>query len=663
MILATGFVIAVGVVVDDAIVDVEHIMQRLRQRREEGSSESAASIILRASLEVRSPMIYATVIMLLVITPVFFIAGLSGAFSEPLALSYALAMIASLVVALTVTPALCLVLLVGAPLGRGGSPLVAWLQRIYEPALAWTIRRPLPMFLAIGIVLLAGLAVMPFLHESLLPDFRERNLAIHLTGAPGMSQPEMTRIAGRVSRELESIPGVRNVGAHIGRAVFGDQVVDVNSSELWVSIDPGADYDKTRAAVQAVVSGYPGLQHDVQTYMNERSSQLAAGPNDSIDVRIFGEDWNTLGAKAREVEKASAGVKGVVASHIDLPVQQPTVEVEVDLAAAQRYGIKPGDVRRAAATLVSGLQVGSLFEEQKVFDVVVWSTPATRTSLTSIQNLLVDTPDGGRVRLGDVARVHLASTPTVIQHGAVSRYVDVTVRVKGRSLGAVASEIRDRINGMQFPLEYHAEVLGSYAQRQADQTRFITLVVTALVGVFFLLQAALGSWRLAIASLLTLPVAAVGGLLATRGAISLGSLAGFLMVLGIAVRNGILLMSRYRHLEQVEGEPFGAALVVRGARERLAPILTTTLAVGLAFVPALILGDIPGLEIVRPLAIVVLGCLVTLALLNLFVVPTLYLALEASPARDRVSANVTKAAQDGSQSSVAPAHLASGGGE
>jgi Cu/Ag efflux pump CusA len=276
---------------------------------------------------------------------------------------------------------------------------------------------------------------------------------------------------------------------------------------------------------------------------------------------------------------------------------------------------------------------------------------------------MVDTPSGGRVRLGDVAHVRIAAIPNVIRHEAVSRYVDVTARVKGRSLDAVASDIETRLQAIQYPLEYHAEVLGNYAQQQADQTGFVALVIAALIAVFFLLQAALGSWRLAILAFLTLPLALVGGLLATRGVISLGSLAGFLLVLGIAARNGIMLINHFQHLERHEGETFGAAMVVRGARERLSPILVTTLAIGLGLVPALILGDIPGLEIVRPMAIVVLGCLVTLTLLNLFVVPAIYLALRVSVALDREDTPVTEVAGGGMVGGISTAPGASGGGQ
>jgi Cu/Ag efflux pump CusA len=446
----------------------------------------------------------------------------------------------------------------------------------------------------------------------------------------------MSRISDRVSRDLRSVPGVSDVGAHVGRAVQGDQVVNVSSAELWVSIDPSADYDTTAAAIQHVIDAYPGIDHDLQTYLNERSSALAAQPNDSLVVRVFGDTTDGLRSSAEQVKQAIGGISGIADSHINLPVQQPALEVEVDLAKAQRYGIKPGDVRRAAATLLSGLQVGNLFEEQKVFEVVVWSTPETRHSLSSIRDLLIDTPNGGQVRLGDVADVRIVPSVSIIRHDAVRRYLDVTAEVRGRDLGAVAADIDSRLKQIQFPLEYHAEVLGDYAGQQAAQTRMLALAIAAAIGVFFLLQAAYGSWRLALLSFLTLPSALVGGLVAAliTGIISLGTLAGALAVFGIAARNQILLIKHYHHLVRYEGEPFGLGLALRGARERLAPILMTTFATALALLPALFLGDIPGLEIVRPMAITILGGLVSATLLNLFILPALYLSLRVSSVQE-----------------------------
>lgn len=632
IIVATGLLIAIAVVVEDAIIDVENIVRRLREYRKAGSTQSTATIILEASLEMRSAVIYGMLILLLAIMPIFFIGGLSGTFVYPLAVAYGLAVVASMLIALTVTPALSLILLANAPVERREPPLAAWLQRVYGSVLARVIQRPRPMFVVMGVLAVVALVILPSLKPSLVPAFKERDLRVHLTTAPGTSQPEMSRISGRVSDELRSIPGVHEVGVLVGRAVQGDQQVNVNSAELWVSLDLAANYDRTVAAVQAAVNGYPGVHNKVQTYLNETTAPLAAAPNNSLTVRIYGDTDEVLRTQAENLKKALAGINGIVDSQLILPVQQPTVETQVDIDAAQRYGLKPGDVRRAAATLLSGIQVGNLFEDQKVFEVVVWSTPETRQSLSSVEDVMIDTADGGHVRLGDVAKVRIVPSPANIRHEAVKRYADVVANVKGRDLAAVEADVKSRLAQFQFPLEYHAEVLGGYGAQQAAQTRLIVLAITALVGIFLLLQASFGSWRVAFLAVLTLPMALAGGVLAaflTGSVISFGSLAGFLTVLGIAIRNGIVMTTHYHHLERQEGEAFGLGLVLRGARERLSTILMTALATALALAPALFLGDVPGLEIVRPMAVVILGGLVTCTLLDLFVLPAFYLVYGA----------------------------------
>jgi CzcA family heavy metal efflux pump len=632
-IVLAGLLMALSILVDDAIIDVENIMRRLRQNRQEGGLRSPISIIFEASSEVRSPIIYATLIIILAVSPVFFIGGTAGTFFQPLAVSYVLAVFASMLVALTVTPSLCLLLLGRKSIEHRASPLVERFQSAYGRMLARIVERPRPLFLAIAVIMLLGLALLPFLNQSLLPSFKDQDILIHMNAAAGTSQPEMSRIVSRVSAELRAIPGVDNVGANVGRAVFGDQVVNVNSSELWASIDPSADYDATVASIRKVVNGYPGFKSEVETYLQDRTSGLMAKSDNSIVVRLYGDAQGVLGSNVEDVKKALTGIKGVVDLHAALPKEEPTLEIAVDIAKAQKYGIKPGDVRRAAATIMSGIQVGNLFEEAKVFDVVVWGTPAARNSLTSIRELLINTPGGEQVRLGDVADVRVVPVPSVIQHEAVKRYIDITATVQGRSLDAVAADIKSRLLKVQFPLEYHAEVLGGYAERQAARTRIFTVVIAALLGIFLLLQAVYRSWRLAFLSLLILPSALVGGVLAvsaTGNVISLGSLIGFLALFGIAARNSVMLINHYQHLERSEGESFGLGLVLRGALDRPAAVLMTALATGLILAPSLILGDIPGLEIIRPMTIVVLGGLVTSTLFSLFVVPTLYLRYGAS---------------------------------
>jgi len=638
MVLA-GLVIALGLVIDDAIVDVERITQRLRQNSQQGSLRSAPAVILEAAGETRNAIFFATLITLLAILPVFFVEGVNGGLFRPLAVSYVLAVLAAMVVALTITPALSMVFLSKANLEIRESPVVSRLQGGYERNLTKAVSSPALANIAIVVLALAAIVAVPFLRQGkAVPTFQDPYLMVRFEGAPGTSNSEMNRIVSRVSGELRSISGVSNVGAHVGRAVFGDQVVNVNSSELWVSIDPKADYDATVAAIQDVVNGYPGLDREVRTYTQQTLNQAQTGPSHDITVRLYGEEHAVLRAEAEKMRQTLAGVSGVADPRVILPVDEPTVEIEVDLDSAQRYGVKPGDVRRSAAILLSGMHAGSLFEEQKIFGVVVWSTPETRHSLSDIRNLLIDTPGGGHVRLDEVADVRVVASPTVIKREAVSAYLDIGFNVEGRSVSAVASDVNAAIKNFAFPLEYHAEVVNDYKTRQAAQQGILIAGIVAVFGIFLLLQAAFRSWRLALVALVTLPAALAGGLMAdllgNGGAISLGLLAGCLTVAGIALRNIIMLFSHYQYLEEHGGEDFGPALVVRGARERLSPTLMTALATGLALLPFVLFGNIPGHEIVRPIAMVTIGGLVTSTWLNLFAMPALYLRFGASREAD-----------------------------
>lgn len=627
MVLA-GFVIALGVVVDDAIIDVENIVRRLREHRRQGSKKPTASIVLEASLEVRPSIVYATLIIFAAMAPIFFLTGLTGAFFQPLAFSYVLAVGASLVVALTVTPAMALMLLSNAPLERRQQPLVRWLQRGYESVLSRVIHRPSWAYAAVGVTAVAGLAVVPFLGQSLLPSFKERDFLMHWLTKPDTSHPEQLRISVRACRELRTIPGVRNCGSHIGNALLGDEPYGIYFGENWISVDPDVDYDKTLASVQEVVAGYPGLVRDVQTYLKERIREVLTGSSDEIVVRIYGDDLGVLHDEAEKVLATMEGVDGLVEAKIELQADVPQVEVEVDLAAAERYGVKPGEVRRASGIFLASEEVGDIYRAGKAYDVHLWSTLETRHSLSDIRALPIDTPRDGQVALEQLAAVRIAPTPNTIERENASRRLEVSANVQGRDLGSVAREVEDRIEDMDFALGYSAQVLGEYKERQAAQTRLLLFSIGTAIAIFLLLQVSFRSWRLATMSFLTLPMALVGGVLAAfigGGVLSLGSLVGFFTVFGIAARNGILMINHFQHLEQHEGEPFGRGLVLRGARERLAPILMTTLAAGLAILPLVVAGNVPGHEIEHPLAVVVLGGLFTSTLLNLLVVPSLYL--------------------------------------
>ena len=451
---------------------------------------------------------------------------------------------------------------------------------------------------------------------------------IHWITKPGTSVTEQQRIVTQISRELRAIPGVRNFGSHIGQALLADETNGVNFGENWISVDPSANYDQTVAAIERVISGYPGLFHNVETYLNERIDEVLTGSSDTFTVRIYGPDLQGIHEKADEMQAALKGVSGIENLHEQLQSEVPQIQVVVDLAAAQHYGLKPGDVRRASATLLAGEEVGDLFIDGKAYDVQVWSTEETRGNLTAIRDLMIDTPSGKQVRMGDVADVSVKSAQSVIYRENASRFIDVGATVEGGNLSAVMAEVDRRVQRVQFPLGYHAEVIGEYAERQAAESRLLIYAIGAAFGVFLILLESFRNGRLAVLGFLTLPSALVGGLLAaflTGDVISLGSLVGFLTVFGIAARNKIMLINHYQHLEKVEGETFGLEMALRGARERLSPILMTALATGLALVPLVVSGDIPGHEIEYPMAIVILGGLITSTLLNLFVVPSLYL--------------------------------------
>ncbi|HEX2361031.1 MAG TPA: efflux RND transporter permease subunit, partial [Jiangellaceae bacterium] len=457
---------------------------------------------------------------------------------------------------------------------------------------------------------------------------------MHWLTKPDTSLQEEVRTTKLVNAELLTIPGVRNAGSHIGNALLGDEPYGVYFGENWISVDRSVDYDDTADSIREVVDGYPGIYRDVLTYLRERIREVLTGTSDPITIRIFGQDLDLLREKAEEVDRLLADIPGVGEHYVDFQDTIPQLKVEVDLAAARQNGLKPGDVRRAAAWLMAGEEAGDLFVGGRAYDVQVWSPPENRQSVTDLTNLMIDTPGGGQVRLADVADVSIEPVPNVVHHEDLLRNIDVGASLDGsRDLGSVVRDVERSLEEVQWPLEFRAEMLGEYTERQSAQQRLLLFAVLAAAVIFLLLQAAFRSWRLATMAFVTLPIALVGGLLGAfvvGRVISLGSLVGFLTVFGIVARNGIMLISHCQHLEQSEGEPFGPQLVLRAATERLVPIMMTVLTTGFALIPLLVAGSIPGQEIEHPMAVVIFGGLITATLLNLFVVPSLYLRFAKS---------------------------------
>jgi len=623
-----GLVIALGEVVDDAIIDVENIVRRLRLNRAKNRPESVFRVVVEASIEVRSAVVYATMIVIIIFLPVFFLDGIAGAFFRPLATAYMLAILASLLVALTVTPALCYLLLTGEHKPHIPFAFITRLRQRYAIVLARALHKPKQALILIASLLSLSIGSSFFFGHEFLPEFQETDFLMHFLGKPGTSVEEMKRLSLRAAKDLLDIPGVRNQAAHIGRAEVADEVYGPEFTEHWVSIDPKADYHASRERIQAVMDNYAGLYTDVQTYLKERSKEVLSGAGASIVVRLFGADLNELRHKAEEVKKAMADIDGIADLKIEPLVLLPQVEIILRPEAAEHYGLTSGQIRHATTTLLRGAKVGEVYEGQKRYNVVVWGAPELRTDIASIQSLVIDTPNGMHVRLKDVADVMLVPMPNSIKRESASRRLDITANAKGRDLGSVANDVERHVRALHFEQGYFPVFLGEYKAQQKSSRRLMILTVLALTGILLVIYSDFKSWRLALIVFFTLPFALVGSIIAvffSGGVISLGTMIGFVTVIGIAARNGIMLVSHWRHLEDYESESFGSMLVQRGAEERLLPILMTAMATGLALLPLILSGAKAGHEVEYPLAVAIIGGLVTSTLFNLFFLPALYL--------------------------------------
>jgi CzcA family heavy metal efflux pump len=642
MILA-GFAVSIGVVVDDAIIDMENIVRRLREWRAKGQRTTPLHLVLAASMEVRVAIWYATLINIIAVIPVMVVGGLTGAFFQPLAIAYSLAVLASMLVALTVTPALGIMLLSGAKLGARDPLLMRALKNGYTALLspllgggrrgsqaAW--RATKWGFPAVVAALIVGaFLIYPHIGENLFPDFKEPDFLMHFVTKPTTSLAEQDREVTNLQDQVLKVPGVTDAGSHIGTALLGEEVYGVNFSETWMSVSPDANYPQVQADLNKIAQSYPGAFSDVQTYLHERIDEvLTNGTTEDVAVYIYGSDINKLYALGNQIAAkmgALPGLTDVTPAPLDLI---PEIDVTPIPSVDAKYGLSPGDVRRDAAVLMASEPVSTISQPNDTEVVGVWSTPATRNSLNALKVLPIDTATGGHEPLGTLATITIEPTPSQIIRDNSVRMQEVDADLTpGASLSAISGEVNKMIATTQLPAGYKMVLQGEILEDETAQHHFIEYGIVALIVILLLLQTAFRSWRLTAILLLTLPMALVGGVLIawiSLDSVTLGALVGFFTVLGIAARNGILLIAHFRHLEEEEGMTFGRDLVIKGAMDRLAPILMTALATALALSALVFNGDRPGQEIEYPMAIVILGGLLTSTLLNLFVLPTLYLA-------------------------------------
>jgi len=632
MVLA-GFIIAIGEVVDDAIIDVENIYRRLRLNASAAVSapnqnkRSIYQVILGASLEVRSAIVYATLIVVLVFVPIFFLDGVAGTFFRPLAFAYVTAIIASLFVSLTVTPAMSYFLLRNVTDKEKETRLSALLGRAYMRTLPFFIRHLKSAFVVLLIIFGFAFYLFQTMGREFLPNFKERDFLMHWLEKPTIGIDAMRRVTLTAGEDLMAIDGVRNFGAHIGRAEVADEVVGPDFTELWISIDEKADYDKTLKQVEDVINSYPGLFKDILTFLRERIKEVLSGASAAIVVRIYGEDLDTLRTLANDVKTKIATVEGVSGLKVEALNLVPQLTIKVNHRALAANALSVGEVRKTAALYFKGQKQGQIFEGQRIHDVVVWGEAKTRRDIKSIANLLIENQKGEYVRLGDVATIEIAPSPNAIKRENNSRRIDVTCNVSGKDLSYVAENIEKLLKDVRLPAQYHHEILGEYTAQKEASRKMLLLSLISILGIFALLQADFRNWTMALIIMINIPFCLVGGVFATaigNGVFSLGSMVGFVTVLGIAVRNGIMMISHYRHLRTEENCEFGADLVLRGAKERLSPILMTALTTVVALFPLIFFGNLPGHEIEYPLALVVMGGLLSSMLLNLYFIPALY---------------------------------------
>ncbi len=626
-----GLAIALGEVVDDAIIDTENIFRRLRENRALAAPRALADVVFEASMEVRSSVVYASFIVALVFVPLLTLSGIAGRLFAPLGVSYILAILASLVVALTVTPALCYLLLARGRIEAADPPLMRVLKAPYGRLVAATARAPLATIAFALAVCGLGVAALPGLGARFLPDLREGHYMVHTASAAGTSLAESIRIGTRLTGQFLQVPGVRSVSQWAGRAERGADTFGSHYSEYEVDLEPlpGAGQQAVLDRLQDILGEFPGILYETETFLTERVNETISGYTSPVVVNIYGQDLDVLDAHAQALAALVASMPGASAVQVRSPPGTPLLRVDLRQADLARWGLRPVDVLDVLQAAYEGSVVGRVAQASRLYDVVVILPPAERRDPDDVARLPLRVPGGGLIALRDVADVRQGAGRYNILHQGAQRIQTVTAQVSARDMDAFMDELRARVaREMPFAGGTYPEFTGAGVEQAAAREDLILHSALAGVGVLILVQIALGSARHVAIVLANLPFALVGGVaaaLATGGVVSVGSLVGFVTLFGITVRNSIMLVSHYRHLVEVDGEPWELATAVRGAQERLPSILMTALVTGLAMAPIAFDSDNPGREIMGPMAAIIIGGLISSTLLNLAILPALML--------------------------------------
>jgi len=634
-----GLAIAIGEVVDDAVIDVENIARRLRLNRRSPNPLPTGQVILNASLEVRGAVVYATFAVILVFVPVVLLPGLAGRFFAPLGLAYVLAILASLVVALTVTPALCTLLFPqkatpAEPESKIGAdpPVTRWMRRFYEAILRKIIARPRTTMAAAFSFTLIGCAALPFFGAEFLPELKEGHFTLHMAAVPGTSIAESQRMGALVTKALLKLPLVRVVSQRIGRAEKADDTWGTNYSEFEVDLKrnlSGAESDEAQAEMRKVLSGFPGLNFALKPFLTERVEESLSGYTASVIVNLYGNDLDVLDETARDVARVMNEVPGATEVQLQSPPGMPQLTIRPRKADLERWGMDAVDVLNVLRAAYQGDIVGQSYEGNRVFNVIAILDKESRNSVAKVANLPLRTPSGNFVLLHQIADVYQTSGRNQVLHLGGQRVQTVTANVIGRDVTSFVADARKAIaQHVQLPAGVHMEFAGSAQAQAAARRNLLMNSLVAGLGILLLLMVVTGSWRNVLLVLANMPFALVGGVLAifaTGGVLTLGAMVGFVTLFGITLRNSIMMVSHFEHLVDREHVQWGVEAAIKGAGDRLAPILMTSIVTTLGLLPLAIGMNEPGREIEGPMALVIVGGLITSMALNLLVLPTLAL--------------------------------------
>jgi CzcA family heavy metal efflux pump len=622
-----GLAIAIGEVVDDAIIDVENVFRRLKENKLLASPRPVFDVIVKASKEIRASVIYATFIIALVFLPILSLTGLEGKIFSPLAHSFIIAILASLAVALTVTPALCYLLLNKTEsFNEKESTLIAWLKEKYTILLEKVMSNPKKVLYSSVVLFLISLLPLFFLGKSFLPEFDESNLIIAVNSVPGTSLDITSRTGEVLTQHLISDKEVIAVGQRAGRAPGSDDYGSSNFSEFDVRLSAGGKArHKIINHVREDFGKIPGIVINVGSYITHKIDHVLSGVNAPIVVKIYGADLEILHKKAKEIETLFKTVKGATEVQVEPIIPIPQIVIDINREQAMRYGLSVSKISRTIETAFKGKRISKVLEGQKSFDLVSWFKPEFRNSLESIKNILIDTPTGQILPISSIAKIHFDTTPNTISRDNSSRRVVVQANVSGRDLGSVIDELRAKVKKeINFDNGYYIEYGGQFEAQERATKQLILYSLLAITGIFLLLIMAFKSIKIALLVLINLPLALIGGIWSIvifGGVLSVGSLVGFITLFGISTRNGIMLIT---HLKDVieEGVAFEKA-IKESAIDRLSPVLMTALTAALGVLPIAIMGG-AGRELEQPLAIVILGGMFSSTFLTLMLMPALF---------------------------------------